>query len=72
MTFAADRRSTTELIETAELYRHLVQDHGWDENPYLLSQRLRELHRNEHVDVDSGVLTVRHVHDCPVGERAAA
>jgi len=63
MTMITDRRASTQLVETVELYRHLVRDHGWDENPYLLSQRLRELHRNDHVDADSGVISLGHVHD---------
>jgi hypothetical protein len=63
MTMITDRRSSVELVEAVELYQHLVRDHGWDENPYLLSQRLRELHRSEHVDDDSGVISLNHVHD---------
>jgi hypothetical protein len=72
MTISADRRSSAELIETVETYRHLVRQHGWDENPYLLSQSLRRLHRDEHVDADSGIVTLDHAHEGLVVDAKAA
>jgi hypothetical protein len=63
MTMVNDRRSRGELAETADLYQHLVRDHGWDENPCLLRQRLREVHRGEHLEADSGVGQLDHAHD---------
>jgi hypothetical protein len=63
MTMIANGRPAQEPGEAVELYQHLVRDHGWDQNPNLLSQRLREMHRAEHIDADSGVVRIDHIHD---------
>lgn len=65
MTRITEDRSTDALAETVELYQHLVRDHGWDENPYLLSQDLRRRHRDAHVDDDCGVGHADHTHEGP-------
>jgi hypothetical protein len=54
------------LVEDAELYAHLVNDHGWPARPYLIDQRLHDRHRLEHKETGLGQVSVAHAHEVPV------
>jgi hypothetical protein len=51
------------LVEDAELYAHLVNDHGWPVRPYLLDQRLHDRHRLEHDETGLGRVSLAHGHE---------
>jgi hypothetical protein len=51
------------LVEDAELYHHLVNDHGWPARPYLLDQRLHHRHRLEHKETALGRVSLAHSHE---------
>jgi hypothetical protein len=52
-----------DLMDAAALYRHLVNDHGWEHRPYLVNQRLPDLHRLEHTEADLGLVHLTHHHE---------
>lgn len=51
------------LVDTSELYEHLVTEHGWEPRPYLINQRLHDLHRLEHTEAELGLVSLTHDHD---------
>jgi hypothetical protein len=50
------------LMDAAVLYDHMVNDHGWENRPYLVNQRLPDLHRLEHTEADLGLVSLTHSH----------
>jgi hypothetical protein len=54
-----------QLIDTSKLYDHLVKEHGWERRPYLLGQRLHDLHRLEHTEAELGMVRLVHEHPAP-------
>jgi hypothetical protein len=50
------------MVDTSELYEHLVNDHGWERRPHLVDQRMHDLHRLEHTEADLGLVSVAHNH----------
>jgi hypothetical protein len=55
-----------QLVDTSKLYEHLVNDHGWEARPYLINQRLHDLHRLEHTEAGLGLVSLEHDHETSV------
>jgi len=55
-----------QTVDASKLYEHLVNDHGWEARPYLVSQRLHDLHRLEHTEADLGLVSLEHDHETSV------
>lgn len=60
-----------QLVDTSKLYEHLANDHGWERRPYLLSQRLHDLHRLEHTEAELGMVKLAHEHPPPIAPAGA-
>jgi hypothetical protein len=51
------------LMDGTALYHHLVDDHSWENRPYLVNQRLHDLHRLEHTEANLGLVRLMHNHE---------